>query len=89
MTRSPVSIHATGLLFVLGIISCMTKPINITSIEKATNKSWDQWVRELDKSGAQELSHADLAHKLNDSLRVNLKVMDGGRRVLQWRMSSI
>lgn len=73
MTGSPVSIHATGLLFVLGIISCMTKPMNIASIEKATNKSWDQWVRELDKSGARELSHADLAHKLNDVLEGELE----------------
>ncbi len=46
----------------------MTKPINIASIEKATNKSWEQWVNELDKSGARELSHTDLARKLHDEL---------------------
>ena len=51
-----------------GIISCMTKPINTASIEKATNKSWKQWVSELDKTGARELSHADLARKLYNQL---------------------
>lgn len=42
----------------------MTKPVNVASIEKATSKSWDQWVSELDESGARELSHTDLARKL-------------------------
>lgn len=42
----------------------MTRPINIESIEKATKKSWKQWVSELDDSGARELSHTDLARKL-------------------------
>jgi len=46
----------------------MTKPINISSIEKATNKSWQQWVKELDGSGARELSHTDLARKLHEEL---------------------
>ena len=42
--------------------------MNIASIEKATNKSWKQWVSELDKSGASELSHTELARKLYDEL---------------------
>ena len=46
----------------------MTKPINIASIEKATHKSWEQWVEELDESGARELSHTELARKLYDQL---------------------
>lgn len=46
----------------------MTKPINIASIEKATNKSWEEWVKELDDNGARELSHTDLARKLCDEL---------------------
>ncbi len=46
----------------------MTKPINTASIEKATHKSWSQWVSELDESGARELSHTELARKLYDQL---------------------
>lgn len=46
----------------------MTKPINIASIEKATKKSWEQWVKELDESGGRDLSHADLARKLHEVL---------------------
>ena len=46
----------------------MTKPINTASIEKATNKSWEQWVKELDESGAQKLTHTELARKLYDLL---------------------
>ena len=51
----------------------MTKPANIASIEKATKKSWKQWVIDLDESGARELSHADLASKLYDELEGALK----------------
>lgn len=51
----------------------MTKPINIASIEKATKKSWEQWVSELDSSGARELSHTDLARKLYDELQGKLE----------------
>ena len=46
----------------------MTKPINTISIEKATHKSWEQWVKELDESGAQKLTHTELARKLYDLL---------------------
>ena len=46
----------------------MTKPINTESIEKATGKSWEAWVRELDKLGARELSHAELARLINRQL---------------------
>lgn len=51
----------------------MTKPINTASIEKATNKSWEQWISELDESGARELSHTDLARKLYDELNGSLE----------------
>ncbi|HCH34113.1 MAG: hypothetical protein UY35_C0003G0058 [Candidatus Saccharibacteria bacterium GW2011_GWC2_48_9] len=51
----------------------MTKPMNIASIEKATNKPWEQWVRELDESGARALSHTDLARKLYDQLSGKLE----------------
>lgn len=50
----------------------MTRPINTDSIEKATGKSWEQWVRELEDSGARQLSHADLARKLYDQLAGSL-----------------
>lgn len=46
----------------------MTKPMNTASIEKATNKSWELWVTELDESGARELSHTELARRLYDQL---------------------
>lgn len=51
----------------------MTKPMNTASIEKATNKSWDQWVSELDESGARDLSHTELARKLYDQLDGSLE----------------
>jgi len=46
----------------------MTKPINVASIQKATNKSWEQWVEELDEGGARQMSHKDLAFKLYKQL---------------------
>lgn len=46
----------------------MTKPINTDSIAKATNKSWDDWVKDLDARGARQLSHKDLARQLYDEL---------------------
>jgi len=42
--------------------------MNIESIEKATNKPWEQWVSELDASGARKLSHKELARILYDQL---------------------
>jgi hypothetical protein len=38
----------------------MTKPINTDSIEKATNKTWQDWVSELESSNAKTMSHTDL-----------------------------
>ncbi len=46
----------------------MTKPANTESIEKATNKSWQQWIDELEENGARELSHTELAKKLYGQL---------------------
>lgn len=42
----------------------MTKPSNTESIHKATSKTWDEWVVELDGCGAQRMSHPDLASHL-------------------------
>ena len=46
----------------------MTKPINTESIEKATGKSWQAWVAELDARGARDMTHKDLARSLYDQL---------------------
>ncbi len=46
----------------------MTKPINTESIEKATNKSWDKWVQDLDAAGGQAMSHTELAEWLKNEL---------------------
>lgn len=46
----------------------MTKPENTSSIEQATNRTWDDWVNELDDSGAREMTHKQLASKLYDQL---------------------
>ena len=46
----------------------MTQPANTTSIEKATGKTWEQWVSELDAIGARDMSHTELARKLYDQL---------------------
>lgn len=43
----------------------MTKPSNITGIEEATHRTWEEWVKFLDTCGASELDHthiAELAH---------------------------
>lgn len=46
----------------------MTKPINTDSIEKATDKLWIDWVKDLDSLGAKDLSHADLARLVGERL---------------------
>jgi len=46
----------------------MTKPISTASFEKATHKSWEQWIDELDQMGAREMTHTELARKLYDQL---------------------
>lgn len=42
--------------------------MNTDSIEKATNKSWQQWVKELDAMGGRTMTHKDIARKLYDQL---------------------
>lgn len=46
----------------------MTKPINTAGIEKATNKSWQEWLKILDNMGAKDLSHKEIARQLYDEL---------------------
>lgn len=46
----------------------MTKPQATKGIEKATNKSWQQWMNELDEMGARDMTHTEIARKLYDQL---------------------
>jgi hypothetical protein len=50
----------------------MTKPANIEAIEKTTEFTWDEWMQYLEKAGAKDMEHrqiADLAYKkLKDQL---------------------
>ncbi|GHD06701.1 hypothetical protein [Zhihengliuella salsuginis] len=39
----------------------MVKPTNTAAIEKATGRSWDDWVALLDGEGARELPHPEIA----------------------------
>lgn len=39
----------------------MVKPTNISTITKATNRPWDDWVAALDAAGAREMNHGDIA----------------------------
>lgn len=47
----------------------MTKPIKTESIEKATGISWSEWVVELNKDGARNLSHSELADLVKNKLQ--------------------
>lgn len=42
----------------------MTKPMNIKSIEKATGKTWDEWLQFFDSIGATNLTHHEIALKV-------------------------
>lgn len=46
----------------------MTKPQNIESIEKATDKSWNEWRRLLNDAGARELEHKAIAELAQQEL---------------------
>ncbi len=46
----------------------MTKPSNIESIEKATGKSWPEWLKLLDKAGARQMSHPEIVHVVYEHL---------------------
>ncbi len=46
----------------------MTKPINTDAIAKATGKSWEQWVDEIEAAGGRSMTHTELARKLYDEL---------------------
>jgi hypothetical protein len=44
----------------------MTKSINSEAIEKATGKSWDEWLTYFKKVGADKLSHKEIAIKAHE-----------------------
>ncbi|SDI47678.1 hypothetical protein SAMN04488693_11256 [Arthrobacter subterraneus] len=46
----------------------MATDSKIASIERATNRSWDQWLRFLDSVGGRDLSHKDIALKVHEEL---------------------
>lgn len=46
----------------------MTKPVNIESIEQATGKSWEDWLKFLGKIDAKNLSHPEIAHAVYERL---------------------
>lgn len=39
----------------------MVKAQNTAAIAQATGRAWDEWVRELDEAGAQQMKHAQIA----------------------------
>lgn len=47
----------------------MTKPSNISAIEKATKMLWAEWVTYLDASGGKNLQHRAIADKAYEKLK--------------------
>jgi hypothetical protein len=45
----------------------VTKAINIAAVEKATGKSWEQWLKFFDSIKAKNLSHKEIARKVYES----------------------
>lgn len=46
----------------------MTKAQNIAAIEQATGRAWDEWVSRLNAQGAAELTHKEIAKRVNEEL---------------------
>ena len=46
----------------------MTKPQNVEAIEKATNKSWQEWLTWLNSMGAEKLNHTRIAELVYTNL---------------------
>src|SRR5699024_2456478 len=46
---------------ITGITEGMIKPINISAIEAATNRPWQQWVQLLEEAGAGQINHSQIA----------------------------
>lgn len=67
----------------------MTKPQNIAPIEKATHKSWEEWVRLLDDKNGRDLTHPEIVKLAYAELEGAIDKPGGGRKGWRWRMSSI
>src|SRR5690554_6590651 len=45
----------------------MTRPTSSEAIEKATGKTWDEWLEFFQSIGAQDLSHKEIAQKVHQN----------------------
>ncbi|WP_299169825.1 hypothetical protein [uncultured Arthrobacter sp.] len=46
----------------------MAEHARIAPIERATNRSWNEWLAFLERAGAKDLNHKDIASKVNSEL---------------------
>lgn len=49
--------------------SSSTKPTRTESIERATDRSWDEWLRFMEGIGAKDLGHAEIAAAVDKELQ--------------------
>lgn len=50
----------------------MAKPANIEAIERATGRTWEYWLEVMDRIGARDMGHKDLAIKVQAELEDDL-----------------
>jgi hypothetical protein len=60
----------------------MTTNSRIKTVERATNRTWDEWLRFMDGIGAQNLSHHEIATKV-------LEELDGKIDSIGWWAQSV
>lgn len=60
----------------------MTTDSRIKTIERATNQTWDEWLRYMDNIGARNLSHHEIATKV-------LEELDGKVENIGWWAQSV
>ena len=63
-------------------MSSMTTNSRIKAVERATNRTWDEWVRYMDSIDAKNLSHHEIATKV-------LEELDGKIDNLGWWAQSV
>lgn len=49
----------------------MTKPSNLESIEKGTERTWDEWINLLVAAGAEEMTHTEIAELVRTEFGVD------------------
>lgn len=54
----------------------MAKAENIQAIERATGRSWDDWLQFMERAGAAELNHKDIASKVTADLEGKIDSAD-------------